>query len=78
MIFIELNSNDKRPFKIYVNVQHIGHIMECVDIRTDNTYTNVGVTTHNNGGFKVRESALEVKLLIENAQLENKIKELKG
>ena len=49
---------------IYINIDAIGHIHE---VETKNEYgkqidgyTSIGVTTHNNGGFKVKESVDEV------------------
>ncbi len=59
MKIIKLTSVDKSA--IYINVEHIGHFYE---IKTEISYgrvieekhTRVGVTTHNNGGFKVIES----------------------
>ena len=60
MKIIKLTSSvDKSP--IYINVEHIGHFYEVADKMeygrvTEAKHTRVGVTTHNNGGFKVIES----------------------
>ena len=59
MKIIKLTSPDKSP--IYINVEHIGHFYEVADKMdygrvTEAKHTRVGVTTHNNGGFKVIES----------------------
>ena len=59
MKIIKLTSVDKSA--VYINVEYIGHFYE---IATEISYgrvieekhTRVGVTTHNNGGFKVIES----------------------
>ena len=39
---------------IFININHIGHIFEGKE------YTVIGVTTHNNGGFQVKESAEDI------------------
>ena len=50
MKIIALTSNfDGQP--IYINIDAIGHIYD------EEKYTVVGTTTHNNGGFKVKENA---------------------
>ncbi len=59
MKIIKLTSINKSP--IYINVEHIGHFYEIKDKIeygrvTEAKHTRVGVTTHNNGGFKVIES----------------------
>jgi hypothetical protein len=54
---------------IYVNVEHIGHMYEVkekisygrVEVEA---HTVVGVVTHNNGGFRVKET---VKLIVKAA-----------
>ena len=43
---------------VYLNVDYIGHFY-----RGDN-FTAVGLTTHNNGGFKVKETPQEILDLI--------------
>lgn len=42
--------------KIYINVEQIGHYY---DNETKNN-TTVGVTTHNNGGFSVKETSEQI------------------
>lgn len=68
MRFIKLTSfSTKTP--IYVNVDHIGHVFS-VEARYEgaslmkDVYTRVGVTTHNNGGLSVIESAEQVMELM--------------
>ena len=60
MKIIELtNCNDGG--KIYINVDHIGHFYENKhSIEKTFTYTTLGVTTHNNGGFKVKETIKQI------------------
>lgn len=60
MNIIKLTSlNDKSS--IYINVDHIGHFYEVEEKiqygRVEKEkHTRIGVTTHNNGGFEVKES----------------------
>jgi hypothetical protein len=54
---------------VVVNVAHIGHISsvsEKVEYGriTKKAHTNLGVTTHNNGGFSVTETVDEIMKLI--------------
>ena len=54
---------------IYINVEHIGHMYEVKDKVeygkvTVEAHTMIGVLTHNNGGFKVKET---VKLIVKAA-----------
>lgn len=62
--FIKLTStNNSNP--IYVNIEHIGHIHRVLEVMeygkiTEDAYTRIGVTTHNNGGFKVKETPGEI------------------
>jgi desulfoferrodoxin (superoxide reductase-like protein) len=52
--------------KIYINVDHIGHFYENKhSIEKIFTYTTLGVTTHNNGGFKIKETVKQILKLIE-------------
>lgn len=57
---------------LFINIDHIGdfHTSET-DLRHIGkgiaTYTRVGVTTHNNGGFKVRETPEQIIELIKQA-----------
>lgn len=46
---------------IYINVDAIGHFYSNRDKDTDELITVVGVTTHNNGGFKVKETVEQIK-----------------
>ena len=55
--------------QIVVNVAHIGHLYsidEKVEYGrvTEKAHTNLGVTTHNNGGFRVTETVDEIMKLI--------------
>ena len=53
---------------VYINPNHIGHfynIPENANNREQPSYTRVGVTTHNNGGFDVLESVEQIIKLIE-------------
>jgi uncharacterized protein YlzI (FlbEa/FlbD family) len=50
---------------IYINPDHIGHMYEVEDKIDygrvmEPKHTKIGVTTHNNGGFQVKESAKEI------------------
>ena len=63
---------DKKP--IYINIDMIGHFYEVEERDYNNVpggvrvkYTNIGVTTHNNGGFKVTESIEEIAKRLINA-----------
>ena len=61
-----LNSSDT----IYINVECIGHFYE-VKAKLNygrvekQAHTRVGTTTHNNGGFEVKETVKQIKKLIE-------------
>ena len=63
--------SNKQP--IYINVEMIGHFCEVKEemeygcVKTEK-HTVVGVTTHNNGGFKVIESASKILKLIEESK----------
>ena len=62
--FIKLTSSITND-PIYINPEHIGHIYEVKEEMefgrpTKPKHTNVGVTTHNNGGFKVKETPKEI------------------
>ena len=65
---------DSKP--IYINVTQIGHIYE-VEATYDygrlkeEKHTRMGVTTHNNGGFKVKETMKQImKMIGEGAEKE--------
>jgi hypothetical protein len=55
---------------IYINPEQIGHCYR-VDEKIENRYrkesahTILGVTTHNNGGFKIKETPEQIIKLIE-------------
>ena len=68
MRLIKLTSlQDKKP--VYINVEMIGHIWEAAEkmaygrVETEK-HTVIGVTTHNNGGFRVVESVDKILKLI--------------
>ena len=56
---------------LYVNPNHIGHMYlvpaESVSngLRRREEHTKIGITTHNNGGFKVLETPEQIIKLIE-------------
>jgi hypothetical protein len=70
--FIKL-TNLKDSESIYINVEAIGHLYEVkekiqygrVEIEK---HTVVGSTCHNNGGFKVKETAKQIFELIEKIE----------
>lgn len=68
MNIIKLTSlNDKSS--IYINVDHIGHFYEVEEKiqygRVEKEkHTRIGVTTHNNGGFEVKEDVLRIISLL--------------
>ena len=67
MKLIKLTSLDSGS--IYINVDYIGHIYEVEETSsygrvTEPKYTRIGVTTHNNGGFKIKETPKEIIELI--------------
>jgi hypothetical protein len=71
MRIIKLTFQDKSL--VYINIEHIGHFYEIPDKMeygnvSEAKHTRVGVTTHNNGGFKVIESADKIIKLINDAK----------
>jgi hypothetical protein len=62
--FIEVTSVTSGD-RIFINVDHIGHFYKS---EKDNI-TKIGVTTHNNGGFSVKETAEEISGKISSALL---------
>jgi hypothetical protein len=72
MILIKLTSHsDDSP--VYININEIGHIYEVKQSEDwfqgkpiVEKYTKVGVTTHNDGGFKVKETPSEIIKKIRN------------
>ena len=66
MKIIKLTSPKHNSF-IYVNINEIGHFYEVKECQmwhqgepTTKKHTVIGVTTHNNGGFKVKETPEEI------------------
>ncbi len=54
---------------IYINIDMIGHFYEVEETRSYGSvdkpkHSRIGVTTHNNGGFEVKESEEEILTLI--------------
>jgi hypothetical protein len=72
MRLIKLTSvNDKTP--IHINIEHIGHMYEQPDKvmygRVEEPkHTVLGVTTHNNGGFRIMETVAEIIKLIDKSK----------
>ena len=46
--------------KIFINPTCIGHIYEVEKTKERGKHTIVSTTSHNNGGFKIAESAEEI------------------
>lgn len=73
MEFIKLtNLQDKQP--IFINPAFIGHLFEVAETfnygRVDKAaHTVVGCTTHNNGGFRVTETAKQIFDKIEKLRI---------
>lgn len=60
MKFIELTSSDKGQ-KFFVNPKMIGHVYPRThSITMEIIGSNVGVVTHNNGGFNVSETPEQI------------------
>ena len=70
MKFIKLTSTvDNKP--VYINIECIGHmyqVPEKVEYGrvVEDAHTRVGVTTHNNGGFRVAEDVDQIIKLIDS------------
>lgn len=68
MKLIKLTSRWSHREPVYINVDYIGHmyrITEQLPYKYESiTYTTVGVVTHNNGGFDVKETPEEIIELI--------------
>jgi hypothetical protein len=67
-MLIKLTISERKEF-VYINPSHIGH---CYRVPYTEKYskpieehTRVGVTTHNNGGFEVKETPEQIIKLIE-------------
>jgi hypothetical protein len=66
MKIIALTSNSTGEI-IYINIDTIGHIYDVVKkdrYEGGKTYTKVGTTTHNNGGFEVQENTKTILKMI--------------
>lgn len=67
-MLVKLTFANRKEF-VYINPDHIGHCYrvpeETERSRTIVEHTMVGVTTHNNGGFAVKETPEQIKKLIE-------------
>jgi len=77
MKLIKLTSHKDDSF-IYVNINEIGHFYEVKESQTwyqgeptTKKHTVIGVTTHNNGGFKVKETPEEIIVKIKMIQNAN-------
>ena len=62
---------DSKP--LFINPDFIGHLYKVPEKRSYGSvdeleHTTVGVTTHNNGGFKVKETAKQIFELIEKIE----------
>ena len=72
MRIIKLTSLQGRK-PIYINIDAIGHFYEVEEqieygrVKTQK-HTTIGITTHNNGGFRVTESVKEILKLIEESR----------
>ena len=72
MKFIKLTSaSENKP--VYINIEMIGHmyqVPEKVEYGrvVENAHTRVGVSTHNNGGFRVAEDIGQILVLIDKAK----------
>ena len=67
MRLIELTNIYSTPKPVFVNVKHIGAFSRSHD-RDKGEYTNLGVTTHNNGGYYIKETPEEIIELIKNSK----------
>ena len=69
MKLIKLTSTaDSKP--IYISIEQIGHFYQVPAKKeygkeVEEAHTRIGVTTHNNGGFKVAEDVNQIIKLIE-------------
>ena len=72
-ITVTSQSSKNNP-SIYININFIGHIyttlVDCYDCyeREKKLVTIIGVSTHNNGGFRVIETPEQIIKLIEKAK----------
>jgi hypothetical protein len=69
-ITVTSQSSKNNP-SIYININFIGHIyttlVDCYE-REKKLVTIIGVSTHNNGGFRVIETPEQIIKLIEKAK----------
>jgi hypothetical protein len=66
MKIIALTSNVDGKL-VYINIDTIGHIYDVEKkdrYKEDEIYTVVGTTTHNNGGFRVKETTKTILKMI--------------
>ena len=72
MKFIRLTSiKDSKP--VFINPDFIGHMFRVPEKMSYGSideveHTSVGVTTHNNGGFRIIEDVKQILKLIESSQ----------
>ena len=72
MKFIKLTSlQTSKP--VFINPDFIGHLYQVPEKRSYGSvdeveHTTVGVTTHNNGGFRVIEDVKQILKLIESSK----------
>jgi hypothetical protein len=72
MKFIKLTSlKDSKP--VFINPDFIGHMFRVPEKKSygsvdEAEHTSVGVTTHNNGGFRVIESIEQILKRIEKSE----------
>jgi len=63
---------------IYINIGCIGHMYEVAETSSYGSidkpkHTKIGVITHNNGGFEVKETVKEIIKLVESRGFNGKI-----
>lgn len=69
MKFIKLTSLNGSP--VYINIEHIGHMYEVEEKKSYGSvdkmkHSKIGVTTHNNGGFEVKETVSKIIDLLQS------------
>jgi hypothetical protein len=72
MKFIKLTSAMTSRL-VYINIDFIGHLNDVPEkvnygVVEEKACTIVGVTTHNNGGFRVKESIEQILKMIEKSK----------
>jgi hypothetical protein len=65
MKFIKLTECYKEPKDIYINVEMIGAIHQASDRRNTTCLKHL---SHNNGGYYIKETPIEILRLIEKAK----------